>query len=192
MSTLSPQDEAYIKGLKERDAAVIKEIYQSIRPKVIGFVLKNQGGEDDAGDVFQKALLQLMARVEVKDFVLQSSFEAYLFTACKNLWRRELKKRQLRGVTTDKVRSLYYEADDLAQATLEQERWELFQEKLKDLSENCQQLLRLLFNKVSGKEIREKMGYGSENTVRQRIFKCKSRLTQLILQDGRYQNLQFK
>lgn len=192
MNTFSPQDQAFLTGLAERDETVIGEIYQRFRPKVRAFVLKNEGNEEDASDVFQKALMQLMARVSVQQFQLQSSFEGYLFTACKNLWRRELKKRQLRGVTTEKVRGLYYEAEDLAQATLEQERWELFQEKLKGLSENCQQLLGLLFNKVSGKEIRQQLGYGSENTVRQRIFKCKAQLTQLILQDVRYQNLQFK
>jgi len=33
------------------------------------------------------------------------------------------------------------------------------------------------------------LGYASENTVRQRIFKCKSKLKEAILLDARYNEL---
>lgn len=185
-------DQRFIEGLKSGDAKVLQEIYSLIWPKVRGFVQQNQGSEAQAKDVFQKALLQLSARTQVRSFELKSSFEGYLFTACKNLWRRELKKDQLRGVTSERVRKLYYEPEDMAASVLEQERWELFQTKLAELSANCRQLLEMLFAKQSGREIMEKMGYGSEGTVRQRIFKCKTRLSKLVMNDPRYKGLLFK
>jgi len=74
-------------------------------------------------------------------------------------------------------------------ATLEQEKWELFQEKLTQLSGNCKQLLQLFFQKVPYKDIVEKLGYNTDNVVRQRIFNCKSQLTKLIKKDSRYKQI---
>ena len=109
-----------------------------------------------------------------------------MFTACKNLWRRELNNRTKKGVTSNELKELYYEQKQFTQSTLEQERWELFHEKLKEISENCQQVLRLFFNKMTGKEIMNHMGYASESTVRQRIFKCKKQLIAQVKKDDRF------
>jgi len=77
----------------------------------------------------------------------------------------------------------------MTQATLEQEKWELFHEKLETISVNCREILKMFFNKLSSKEIKEKLEYGSEATVRQRVFKCKAQLIKIIKSDGRFRQL---
>ncbi|SHI68857.1 RNA polymerase sigma factor [Aquimarina spongiae] len=177
-----------LKELASGNSSVIQELYSSVFPKIRSFVVKNNGDPTDAEDVFQKALLQLIARYKTKSFVIESSFDGYLYGACRNLWRRELKK-QKRVVTKPDTIELVREEDDMTMAVLEQEKWELFQEKLKELSDNCKQLLGLFFQKVPYKEIVDKLGYSSDNVVRQRIFNCKSQLTKLIKSDSRYKQI---
>ncbi len=182
----------YIDGLKSRDNNVIKEIYDLNFRKILGFISKNNGDKADAKDIINKALVQLMARENLDSIKEDSTFEAYLFTACKNLWIRELNKKKNIGVTSNHVKELYYKEKDLAQSSLEQDRWDLFNEQFKHLSENCREVLEMLFNKVSGNEMKDQMGYASDTTVRQRVFKCKKKLTELIKSDHRFKTLMYK
>ncbi len=181
--SMSPNE--YLEGLSNGDNKVIADIYNRTYPKVVKFVLNNSGNPVDAEDVFQKALLQFIARYRLKKFVIKDSFEGYFFQACKNLWRRELNNRK-KQVTKENIKELISEEHDMALATLEQEKWELFQEKLEELSENCKTILQLFFKKTPYVEIAEKMKYASDNVLRQRIFKCKKKLSELIKKDFRY------
>ncbi len=179
----------YIQGIFNSDESVITEIYQNFFPKVAKFIRQNKGQQEDVEDIFQKALLQISARIKVRKLeVVHTSFEAYFFTACKNLWRRELNKRK-REVTNDRVPELVSDESDMAYALLEQERWELFKEKLETLSGNCKEVLTLFLKKVSYADIVKKLSYSSETVARQRVFKCKAKLIETIKSDNRFKNL---
>ncbi len=178
----------YLKALLENDSKGIMTLYQIVFPKVLKFIVLNKGQREDAEDIFQKALIQITVRYRKNRFEITSSFEAYLFTACKNLWRRELSKSK-KKVTNSGIIELRSEERDLALATLEQERSELLNQKLKTLSENCKKVLRFFFAKLSHACIAEEMQYSSEIVARQRVFKCKSKLMEEIKKDWRYNSL---
>jgi len=178
----------YLEALLKGDEKIIVKIYKDILPKVTFFIKNNKGTQQDAQEIFQKALYQLTARIKIRNFEISTSFEAYLFTACKNLWRRELNNRK-KEVRNDGVFELVSEEHDNSKAVLEQERWELFEEKITELSDSCRELLQLYFKKVSYKIIVEKFGYANENTAFQRVFKCKKRLIGLVKLDKRFQEL---
>ena len=176
--------EALIKG----DARLIGEIYQKCFPLVRKFVSQNNGTDEDAEDIFQKSLLQIAVRYRKEKFEIKSEFEGYLFTVCKNLWRRELNKSKKR-VTNEVFLNLYSEEQDNALAAMEQKRFELFNEKLDLISENCKKILSLYFAKVSYTIMVKDLGYNSETVVRQRVFKCKKSLSDLIKGDRRFFSL---
>jgi len=182
------KEEDLLKELADGNKEVMHHLYKTFFPKIVSYIRKNKGDMVDAEDIFQKVLLQLIARYRVKSFSIESSFEGYLYGACRNLWMRELKKRN-RIVTKEDVVELVREEDDMTMAILEQEKWELFQEKLKEISDNCKQLLRFFFEKIPYKQIAEKLDYSSENVVRQRIFNCKSQLSKKIKNDPRYKDI---
>jgi RNA polymerase sigma factor (sigma-70 family) len=179
----------YLDGIKNRDRKIVEDIYSQFLPSTISFVMKNGGNREDARDVFNLVIYQLTARLEREDILIKSTFEGYLFTACKNMWRRQLKKIERQRVTEGTVRELYYREQDMVQSTLEQDKWNLFQEKLDAISENCRVILQMFFKKISSREIMEALDYASETTVRQRIFKCKTQLTKLVQSDSRYKEL---
>ena len=178
----------YLDGLRTGDEKIIKAIYTSMFSKVRHFVLKNEGQQQDAEEVFQNALFQLSIRLKVSDIEIKSSFEGYLFTVCKNLWRKELNSKK-RWVRNDEVIALKSEESNHSEAIVAQERWDLFEEKLELLSPNCKELLKDYFKKVPYNHIVKKFKYASENVAFQRIFKCKKRLGDLIKKDGNYEKL---
>lgn len=178
----------YLKALVEGKSSIIQEIYQKNFPKVIKFVLQNKGNKSDAEDIFQLALLQLVVRYKKEKFEIKSNFEGYLFTVCKNLWRRELNKSK-KKVTNTKEYELTDDSADMALALVEQKKWEIFSEKLELISENCRKILKLFFAKKRYSTIVKEMDYSSETVARQRVFKCKAKLTELVKKDKRYKSL---
>lgn len=178
----------YLEALISSNTLVIKAIYENNFHKVKTFVLNNKGQQQDAEDIFQKALMQLAVRYKKERFVINTSFEAYLFTVCKNLWRRELNKSKIRVTHNDFIEPKD-DNEDIALAILEQKRWELFKECLELISDNCKQILNLFFAKTSYADIMAKYNYNSETVVRQRVFKCKNKLKELVKNDKRFLSL---
>lgn len=182
------KDITYLKALLSEDSVVISELYTTTLPKVKKFVIQNKGNEQDAEDVFQKALIQIAVRYKKNPFSITTNFKAFLFTACKNLWRRELNKSS-RWVTNDVYKEHIYEKNDDALALLEQERLELFQAALNLSSENCKAILKMFFNDVPYSEMVSDLGYNSEIVARQRVFKCKKKLIEMIKGSSRFNDL---
>lgn len=178
----------FLKALVQGDSRIILEIYKTCFPHVRNFVVQNSGKLEDAEDIFQKALMQISIRYKREEFEIKSSFQAYLYVVCKNLWRRDLNKSKHR-VTNDGIVELVDEEKDQAMALLEQKRQELFTEKLQEISENCKKILSLFFAKIPYIKIAKEHGYSSETVVRQRVFKCKKQLINLIKKDKRFQSL---
>ncbi len=178
----------YLEALINQDSKKIKKLYEECFPKVEKFLLKNKGTFHDAEDIFQKALLQITIRYQKEKFIIKSNFEAYLFTVCRNMWRRELNANK-NWVTNNDVVALNEEEFNLAEALVEQKRWELFAEALELISENCKKILKMFFNRIPYTKMVEEMGYNSETVARQRVFKCKAKLTTLIKKDKRYKSL---
>lgn len=179
-------DTYFIEGLRSGKETVLQEIYDQFFSKVRTFVYQNKGTLTDAEDVFHNALIQLYVRLKKRELIIKSSFEAYLFTTCKNLWRRELNKKR---VTKSNVIELEDKETENAFALLEQEQWELYIEKFQLLSENCRTVLTLLFNGTSYDEIVETFSYSSKVVARQRVFKCKVKLTKLIKEDAKFSKI---
>lgn len=176
----------YLEALINRDSKGIGALYKKTFPLVKKFVLQNKGTSTDAKDVFQKALLQIAVRYKKEQFTITSSFEAYLFTVCRNMWRKELLRKKKEVTFED---TLEHESTNMALDLLDQKRWELFNDALERISDNCKLVLKLYFNKNSYAEIVKKMKYSSATVARQRVFKCKAMLKTLILKDNRHKDL---
>jgi len=174
--------------LAQGDDDVIKLLYTKVLPKVVTYVNNNKGKYEDAEEIFQKALFEIIVRIKIKGIQIQSTFEGYVFTVCKNLWLQELNAKKKR-VRNDDIFELIAEEDMTIASIVEQERWELFEEKLKLLSDNCRSLLKDFFDKVPYKAIVKKFNYSCENVAFQRVFKCKKRLGDLIKADSKYTDL---
>ncbi|MFY7670126.1 RNA polymerase sigma factor [Tenacibaculum sp. MEBiC06402] len=178
----------YLDALVKGDSKVVSKIYDVNFKQVKRFILQNKGNTEDAEDIFQKALLQIAVRHKKDGITINTTFDGFLFTVCKNLWRRELNSHKSRVTNSDVVEQVGEEKDN-ARAIIEQKRQELFIEMLDKISENCKMILSLFFAKTPYAEIVASTEYTSETVVRQRVFKCKKKLTDLIKEDLRFNSL---
>jgi len=178
------KENRYVAALLNNDESIIREIYKLNFSKVSGFVKSNKGDNEDALDVFHDALLYIIVTQKEKEYTIRF-FEAYLLTICKNIWKRTVKKR----VMNSDLPTLVDDETDLGLFILEQQCHDLYIEKFQALSENCQSLLSEYFNGFSYENLMNSYGYTTINTVRQRIFKCRTKLISLIKKDTLYKKI---
>lgn len=179
-----PTVEALLSGKQE----TITLLYDDLFPKIVAFVQSNSGKSKDAEELFHDALFQIIVRAKLRGILIQTSFEGYFFTVCKNLWYKELNNRK-KKVRNEGVFELKDKAHEIADTIIQQERWELFEAKIAELPEKCCKLLLDYFKKVPYETLVKKYKYASVNTAFQSVFKCKKKLMNLIKSDSRYKNL---
>lgn len=185
-------DQLYIQALLNNDAALIDELYKKYAEKIKWMVLKNNGNEDDAADLFQEALVDLF-RSAKNGFNLNCPLDAFLYVVCRNKWITILKKRKTLPVTfTDTER--YNVADDVntSEDILQKmnERKKLMKEKLMFLGESCREILELCWKGMRMQEVADTLQV-SYAYARKRKSECIGKLTDLVQQSQEYKNLQW-
>lgn len=176
--------ERFINALISGNEKVTLEIYNKLFPKIKSFILKNRGDSQDASDVFHDGLMYIIVTQKEKRTEIKS-FEAYLFVVCKNIWKKTLKNKVIKTDT----RTLVDKEEELSTFIVEQELFDFYIEKFDLLSDNCKEILSSYFNGLSYEEILTEYAYASINTVRQRVFKCRTKLIKLIKEDKLFQKL---
>jgi RNA polymerase sigma factor (sigma-70 family) len=175
----------YLRGIAENDFSVLQRIYRKSLPDVSRYIQRNSGTKDDAKDIFQEGILVIYKKVKKEELVLTTTFHNYLFSVCKRIWLKKLSKKSKKEVPFEGLQA-YSEEDDLADDLLKSRKWALFNTMFSQLSEECQQALKMLFNGYSSKEIGEKMGY-TEDYAKRKKYKCKRTLASLIQETPEYQ-----
>ena len=178
------RDVNYLQGIAENDYPTLNRIYQESLPEVIKYIRKNSGSADDARDVFQEAILVIFRKVKDQKLVLTTTFHQYLFTVCRRMWLAKLKKKKRAPLTSAKEEDFAFE-EQYEEAFLKTRKWRLFNQKFAQLSEECQRVLKMMFNGLSNKEIAQKTGYSEEYAKRKR-YRCKGTLSELIKNDPEY------
>lgn len=179
-------EDRFVEALIRGDEQIISEIYTRFFAKTLQYILKNSGNRDAAKDIFQESLVHIIVGVKQNRINIKN-FESYLFTTSKNMWRRQAEKQKKWVMNLDVV-TLKDKDTDFAAFFLEQEQMQLYREKFNLLSDNCKEVLSLLFNNVSYENIVKELSYATINTARQRIFKCKSKLVKLIKEDKKFKS----
>ncbi len=183
-------DQKYIDALLNNDNQLIKEIYQKYSKEVLNFVKKNNGNEQDADDLFQESLMAIIRRARKGDFVLTVPFGGYFYYIYKAKWLDKLRIMGKEQVIKEETGRCNDDSQTIAiGTTLNEDRLALYKKHFEQLTESCRQLLRLTFEKLPRKQIMERLDYASENTVNQRVHRCRGNLQKLIKQDKNYDRL---
>ncbi len=178
-------NEDFIRQFLEGNPKILDGIYKNSFKYVSHYVTSRDGTMKDAEDIFHNALILIYVKLKEGKINIKT-FDNYLFTVCKNLWKRENAKHR---VTKLDVVPLVSEEFDKAAFYLEHSQWELYKEKFELLSKQCKEILTMVFQKKSYQEIVNKYSYSSQTVARQRVFKCKTRLGKLIKEDIRFSKL---
>lgn len=189
---VSYSDEELLRGILRNNNIVIKHIYKTYFYKVSLLVCSNKGEENDANDIFQEAIIVIYRKLKSNSMNLdKKTFENYLYSVCRYLWLKELEIKRGTIIKVQDV-NLFTEDifdDDFEEIVLKNERYKLFQDHFQKLGKDCQKILKLFFEKVSLKEIADRMGLISENYAKKRKHQCKEYLVRSIKQDTEFKKI---
>ncbi len=180
-------DEQILNGIIKHDSRIINYVYQSCYPMIERMVSNLGGDSSNAQDVFQEGMLVIYRKISTQNLNLSCKFSTYLYSICKKIWIQELKtpmnKKRIRNAMPDMV------CEPDSSSVLDDLIYKIFEKHFNALSENCQKILRLHFNRASIEEIREIMAYKNTHHVMDRKYRCKRSLINRILNDPKFKEL---
>ena len=78
-------DKSILVRIKSGDESALEYLYKKNYRVMVSLVMKNNGSEDEARDVFQDALIVFWQKANDPDFQLTSKISTYLYSVCQNL-----------------------------------------------------------------------------------------------------------
>jgi len=170
--------------IKHNDATTLKELYKTNFAKVKRYVLKNNGDEQQAKDVYQEAFVAMWRNIKDDKFSAESetAINGYLFQIAKYKWLDHVRSVKYKN-TTFINRDIEYDETDTDENELQNRKIKLIMETINQLGERCQLLLKLFyFERKSFKEIAEIIVM-DEASARNAKYRCQEQLkkmTQII------------
>ena len=178
-----------VDGIRKRDNRIITSVYKEIYPKINYHILNNGGTADDAKDVFQEAIIVVFRQIQNGTFEIKTDFEGYVYGIARLIWLKTLRNRSIHERNINKMEGdvqVSHPADEIIDEEMEMN---LFRKYFLKLGKECQKVLKMATDGIPYETIAKEMGYKSEKIVRNRKYKCKESLIEMIKSDPDYQKL---
>ncbi|HEY3403961.1 MAG TPA: sigma-70 family RNA polymerase sigma factor [Ohtaekwangia sp.] len=173
-------DKEILAAIHLGDDRVLKHLYETVLPKVKNYVTRNSGSPDDARDIFQDAVVVFYKYVKQGKFDGRHDIAGFIFSISRNLWINMAKRNNRSLQLSEEVTAISSE-DNFSDELITREREEYITKLFSALGNTCRQiLLYSIYDKLSMKEIKEKMNFSSENVAKTKNYKCKQRLMELV------------
>lgn len=178
-------DNEITEGIAADKSKVLLFVYHEYFPYIENYVVQHSGTKDQAKDLFQEGMIVIYKKIITGELELYCKFSTYLYAVCKRIWIQDRRKAMLRinkmkdsGIAAEPITPYGHEYTDEAK--------ELFYKHFKQLSPDCQKILRLHFNDCTIEEIRDALGYQTAHHVMDRKYRCKKSLIDRIKKDPKY------
>lgn len=160
-------------GLKARDNKAYEILYKFYFPSVKNFILKNNGNDDDAKDIFQETIIVLLEKVPKEDFKLTSSLKTFIFAISSNLWLKRLRDSNKMIRTEIDVYEKYLSDYEEVQQEIHQQNSLRVFNALKKVTNKCITLLKAIFyDDKNIDSITKEFGYTNKHNAQNQKFKC--------------------
>lgn len=179
-------DQKYIEALRKHDTVLVNEIYK-LNARAVQSVLKEKGASaEEAGDIFQEALIDIYKLAADGKFVLTCPFQAFLVMVCKRKWINQVKKKSVAGVTKSVDDGYLQIADDANAAAVlltdQLERETLVVSMLDKITERCKEIILASLQSKPQDEIADALGV-SYGFYRKKKSNCMAALIDLVKQN---------
>jgi RNA polymerase sigma factor (sigma-70 family) len=166
-------DEKAIALIRSGNEGGLHYLYKKYYRMMVKMIITNNGSEDEAKDVYQDALVVVWQKLQNPDFELSSKISTYIYSICKNLWRKELdRKSRMSDEPMEHSELPNYEREERAQIVME---------CINALGPVCRQLLMYhYFDGLSMDDIAKKMDFANSDTAKTKKYKCKKRLDDMV------------
>lgn len=158
------------------DDTMLEAFYKANLPKVIHFVNQNNGTEEVAKDVMQEAMMAFIRNIRKPNFILTSKLETYFFAIAKKMWLSKLRGQKY---LDDFDENAFSNIKEKRQKEAKQERVEFIRKTLKQLGQECQELIKMFyFWKMPFEEIERIKGF-SKGYGRLKKKRCMNKLKKI-------------
>lgn len=157
------------------DNDVLANIYTENYGKINQLIKRYDGNDQDAEDIFQDAMVDMIRNFKNEQFKHQSSISTYLYTICKY---KMMNRHRSQKVKLVEIKD--YDKADTAEEETDEEGLSLIQQALEKLSTECRNLLRgFYFDNLSLKELAVQLDY-TEAFIRVKNNRCKNSLRKTL------------
>lgn len=148
--------------------------------QVCKMVLNNNGTTPDCEDLFQDGMIALYKLARRGVLKTDTNVEAYLFTICRNLWMKELKKKK-ETFDLEKIHNTIPVAEVALYTLLDRDKKDAIDQLLNQTGERCKELLTYYFyDKHRLRKVAELMQYASEQVAKNKKAECMKKLKTLV------------
>lgn len=167
------KDSEILEKISKGDEQALDYLYKKYYRMMTNIVLKNNGTEDEAKDVYQEALLAFWQKAISGKLVLTSKISTFLYSICMNQWRKELERKS--RLSSEEVDSEEYQTHDA------EERYKVVMQCISELGDTCKKILTYYyFDGLNMTDIAEKLNFANTDTAKTKKYKCKKKLDSLI------------
>lgn len=175
-------DKELIDQLKKGNERCLKVLYEHLG-MVKSLVLKNNGSEDEALDIFQDAIIVFYKNVVSGSYELRGKISTYLYEVSRRLWLNQLNRRKKYESKEDTV-FMTQKADEEKKSQNSLALKEYLKNALDKLGEPCKSLLEAaIFLSMKMEDIAERFNYSSARSASQQKLRCLKRLRDGISYD---------
>lgn len=178
---------------KNDQNTALRQLYELHYGMLEHYIIQNSGSADDAADMIQEVMLIFINIINGGKFRGDSTIKSFLYSICKNLWISELRKRKSTQLRHDNYQAISHQIEvDITEAIEKQENLNYVMRLFEQLGEKCKTILELFYYKeLPLKEISEKLGFSSEQVLRNKKYKCLKALNDSVKSSPEiYNNLQ--
>lgn len=167
------KDRDILERISRGDEKALDYLYRKYYKMMTNLIMKNNGTEQEAKDIYQDALIVFWQKVVGNDLVLTSKISTYIYSICLNLWRKELDRKS--RLTNETQQESGYLDDD------SKERNFIIRDCINQLGDTCRKILMYYyFDDMSMQDIAKKLNLANVDTAKTKKYKCKKRLDSLV------------
>lgn len=183
LSSSVPTDREVVLGILNNSEEALNKLYTGYFPMVLQFILNNSGGEDDAKDVYQEAIIVLYNKIKGGDFELSSKLKTYIYSVSRRIWLKKLAQQSRKTNNLADFEDVLMVDDDVEQHEEKDKQFQKMQSALHHLGEPCKTIIQDFYiNNLSMQDISEKFGYTNTDNAKTQKYKCMQRLKKIFFQ----------
>lgn len=193
---MTNDDKDFVERLKKGEEEAFLALYKNFYRMAYQLVVKNTGSEEDAKDIFQEGAIILVHYLRSPDFQLTSKLSTFYYSILRNLWFKELKKRDKVPVEFVDF-SEYNKNIDLKDDSIQEydpqhnqsDMDRLVVQSMGQLSEDCRQLIKWAhIENLTHESIANRLGV-QRSYIKVKLFRCMDTLREIIRNTPNFSHL---
>ena len=183
LSSSVPTDREVVLGILNNSEDALNKLYVAHFPMVLQFILNNNGGEDDAKDVYQETIIVLYDKIKTGNFELTSKLKTYIYSVSRRIWLKKLALQSKKTNNISDFENVLVVDDDIEMHEQKDMQFTKMKIALESLGEPCRTIVEDFYiHNLSMQAICEKFGYTNTDNAKTQKYKCLQRLKKIFFQ----------